>query len=228
MKLSISVRDDLWNRAKHLQTEFRGASGLVQAALEEFVRSTAPELSAVLPRPPDAASLLQAAQEHLQNEIEVSYQRGYRQAMSHIIEGTVSWRELQRFEYLDWNIVGWWREMEDGSTRVFNDVFYDSTTGNVGMLDPAFAKGYREAMHDLWASLQVDYRVEVERLEPEAADPIQRGAAKAGAKGRAKRGERSGDPSGSRSRSSIAEVLWQGGVHVVQEQSTESEGVEDA
>jgi hypothetical protein len=135
-KLSVSVGDELWEQAKRLHPDL-GTSELIQTAIRQFVRHSSPssqalDLGMVLPRPPDAASLRDAALQRLRATMATSYQDGYRDALGCVRAGTLGWADLNLIAEFGWDLMAW--------------TGYDQSER---LNDPVYSNGFLEALKDL-------------------------------------------------------------------------------
>jgi post-segregation antitoxin (ccd killing protein) len=168
MKLSISVPDQLWERAKELRPELNG-SHLVQTALERMVEASA-NAGLLTTRPERTEAAFERARTRIAAEARAQFEEGYAAGLEaaeqlpiSCIESLATWRNF--------NVEAWaggfalqqvrvdmgdahpdeapGKEIIETLGKGLGDIitpFFDDTfTPSV-----AYLRGYSQAMRDLW------------------------------------------------------------------------------
>lgn len=167
MKLSVSVPEELWTRARE-QGGGLNASRLVQAALETYA-ARALTAGYSLARPEAADELFAAAKQRLATEAQEEFDRGY--VAGAATAGKLDWVDIERYRDCGFDMTRWIKVYRD-SAWDWQDGRHPENASPLSAVNPlcevmgplimpweyeqdpvpsdTFLRGFGQALRDLW------------------------------------------------------------------------------
>jgi hypothetical protein len=156
-KLSVSVPDELWERAQAVAPE-SGPSQLVQAALRRYVAGATGRLPLLRQRSPESRALLEQVLQRVVDRTQATYDDGYRAGLE--FAEAAPWKLIETLAQNDWSLGNWLEEWQNlNSTghsspeeQVFCERVQRAATAQYHQ-DATFRAGFADGLRDLWQAL---------------------------------------------------------------------------
>lgn len=161
-KLSVSVPDELWERAQVAEPQL-GPSQLVQTALQRLVARADHRPSFARSRPADSNDLVQRAKQRLAHTARERYEHGYRTGAE--FAGSLPWPFFERLNSYSWEVDRWvdnWHENADSTPEEY--AWYELVKDTVPedyRRESLFHRGFVDALDDVWAAVTSDGELEL-------------------------------------------------------------------